>query len=89
MSLPSIITMGLSSMTSFFINQILLAYSTTATAVYGIWMKLQNFCYMPTFGLNNGMVPILSYNYGIGKRDRVRLALKEALLAIGPSCACC
>ncbi|MBR0086289.1 MAG: MATE family efflux transporter [Lachnospiraceae bacterium] len=81
--LPSIITMGLSSMTSFFINQILLVYSTTATAVYGVWMKLQNFCYMPTFGLNNGMVPILSYNYGIGKKDRVRLAMKEAILAIG------
>ena len=78
--LPSMITMGLASLTSFFINQILLVYSTTATAVYGVWMKLQNFCYMPIFGLNNGMVPILSYNYGIGKRDRVKLTMKEAIL---------
>ena len=78
--LPSIITMGLSSMTSFFINQILLTYSTTATAVYGVWMKLQNFCYMPTFGLNNGMVPIVSYNYGIKRLDRVRQAMKLAVL---------
>ena len=77
--LPSIITMGLSSLTSFFINQILLAYSTTATAVYGIWMKLQNFCFMPIFGLNNGMVPILSYNYGTGRRDRVKEAMRIAL----------
>lgn len=77
--LPSIITMGLSSLTSFFINQILLVYSTTATAVYGIWMKLQNFCYMPTFGLNNGMVPILSYNYGVGRIDRVRQAMRLAV----------
>ena len=77
--LPSIITMGLSSLTSFFINQILLFYSTTATAVYGVWMKLQNFCYMPTFGLNNGMVPILSYNYGTGRVDRVRQTMKLAL----------
>ena len=77
--MPSMITMGLSSMVSFFINQILLAFSTTATAVYGVWMKLQNFCYMPIFGLNNGMVPILSYNFGIGKRDRVRLTMKEAI----------
>ena len=79
---PSIITMGLSSLTSFFINQILLVYSTTATAVYGVWMKLQNFCYMPTFGLNNGMVPILAYNYGIGQRDRVRQTMRLAVLGI-------
>ena len=78
--LPSIITMGLSSLTSFFINQILLAYTTTATAVYGVWMKLQNFCYMPTFGLNNGMVPIISYNYGTGRIDRVRRTMKLSLL---------
>lgn len=79
---PSIITMGLSSLTSFFINQILLVYSTTATAVYGVWMKLQNFCYMPTFGLNNGMVPILAYNYGIGQRDRVKQTMRLAILGI-------
>lgn len=78
-AMPSIITMGLSSLTSFFINQILLVYSTTATAVYGVWMKLQNFCYMPTFGLNNGMVPILSYNYGTGRIDRVKQTMKLAV----------
>ena len=77
--LPSIITMDLSSLTSFFINQILLAYSTTATAVYGVWMKLQNFCYMPTFGLNNGMVPIISYNYGTRRLDRVRQTMRLAV----------
>ena len=77
--LPSMITMGLSSLTSFFINQILLVYSTTATAVYGVWMKLQNFCYMPTFGLNNGMVPIISYNYGIRRHDRVKKTMNLAL----------
>ena len=79
--LPSIITMGLSSLTSFFINQILLAYSTTATAVYGVWMKLQNFCYMPTFGLNSGMVPVLAYNYGTKRIDRVRQTMKLAVIA--------
>ena len=79
--LPSIVTMGLSSMTSFFINQILLGYSTTATAVYGVWMKLQNFCYMPTFGLNNGMVPILSYNYGTDRLDRVKQTMKLAVIS--------
>ncbi len=80
--MPSILTMGLSSLTSFFINQILLAYSTTATAVYGICMKLQNVCYMPSFGLNNGLVPILSYNYGIRRTDRVRRTMNLALAGI-------
>jgi len=75
-ALPSIITMGLSSLTGFFINQILLVYSTTATAAYGIWLKLQNFCYMPIFGLNNGMVPLISYNYGIRRLDRVKKTLR-------------
>ncbi len=80
--IPSMITMGLTSMSSFFINQIFLQYSTTATAVYGIWMKLQNFCYMPAFGMNNGMVPILSYNRGSGHYDRVWKTVKYALTVI-------
>ena len=79
---PSMITIGLSSMSSFVINQVLLQYSTTATAVFGIWLKLQNFCYMPAFGMNNGMVPILSYNYGTRRFDRVWQTLKYALTVI-------
>ena len=77
--IPSMITMGLTSMSSFFINQIFLQYSTTATAVYGIWMKLQNFCYMPSFGMNNGMVPILSYNRGTKRYDRVWKTIRYGL----------
>ena len=80
--LPSIVTIGLSSVSSFFINQILLAYSTTATAVFGVWLKLQNFCYMPCFGLNNGMVPIISYNWGAKKPDRVRRTIMLSVLGI-------
>ena len=79
---PSMITMGLTSMSSFCINQVLLGYSTTATAVYGIWLKLQNFCYMPSFGMNNGMVPILSYNSGNNKWDRVYQTIRCALTTI-------
>ena len=45
-------------------------------------MKLQNFCYMPSFGLNNGLVPVLSYNYGIGRKDRVHRAMKLSITAI-------
>ena len=79
---PSMITMGLTSMSSFFINQILLTYSTTSTAIYGIWLKLQNFCFMPAFGMNNGMVPILSYNSGTKKWDRVYQTIRYALTVI-------
>ncbi len=79
---PSMITIGLSSISSFVINQILLTYSTTATAVYGIWLKLQNFCFMPAFGMNNGMVPILSFNYGTGRYERVWGTIRYALSAI-------
>ena len=80
--IPSMITIGLNSATSFLVNQVLLSYSTTATAVYGIWLKLQNFCFMPAFGMNNGMVPILSYNYGKRAADRVRKTIRYAITSI-------
>ncbi len=77
--LPSMITVGLSSAMSYCINQIFLAVGTTATAAFGIWLKLQNFGYMPVYGLNNGSIAILSYNYGAGRLDRVHATLKLAL----------
>lgn len=77
--IPSILTVGLSSAMSFCLNQIFLAFSTTATAVFGIWLKLQNFCYMPVFGLNNGTIPMISYNYGAGRMDRVHKTIHLAL----------
>lgn len=82
--LPSILTVGLSSAMGFFLNQIFLAFSTTATAVFGIWLKLQNFCFMPVYGLNNGTIPMISYNYGAGKMDRVHKIVHLALaVALG------
>ena len=77
--LPSMITVGLSSAMSYCINQIFLAVGTTATAAFGIWLKLQNFGYMPVYGLNNGSISILSYNSGAGRLDRVHATLKLAL----------
>lgn len=79
---PSMVTIGLSSLSNYLINQILLSYSTTATAVYGIWAKLQNFCYMPVFGMNNGMVPILSYNLSAHHPDRVKKTFHMAWVFI-------
>ena len=83
-AVPSMVSVGLGSAMSFCFNQILLAFSTTATAVFGIWLKLQNFAYMPVFGMNNGVTPMVAYNYGAGNMDRVhksvRLALGVALI---------
>ncbi len=76
---PSMITIGLNSAMSFVMNQILLGFSTTATAVFGVWLKLQSFGYMPVFGMNNGTIAIFSYNYGSGNIDRVRKTLRLAI----------
>ena len=70
--IPSIVMMSISSVMNFGLNQILIAFSTTATAVFGVYFKLQSFIFMPVFGLNNGMVPIISYNYGARKPERVK-----------------
>ena len=59
------------SVMNFGMNKILMTFSSTATAVFGVYYKLQSFVFMPTFGLNNGMVPIISYNYGAARPQRV------------------
>ena len=79
-SVPSMLTIGLTSVMSFAMNQILLTFSKTATAVFGIWLKLQSFVNMPLFGMNNGSVPILSYNLGAKRLDRVNGTIRIALL---------
>lgn len=69
--LPSMIMMAIGSVMTFCMNQILLGFSATAVAVFGVYFKLQSFIFMPVFGLNNGMVPIVAYNYGARKKDRI------------------
>ena len=69
--LPSIAMQCVGSVMTFFMNQILMAFSATAVAVFGVYFKLQSFVFMPIFGLNNGMVPIISYNYGAARPERV------------------
>ena len=81
--IPSIIMASIGSVMTFGMNKILIAFSSTATAVFGIYFKLQSFVFMPVFGLNNGMVPIVSYNYGARKRKRLVDTVKfSALLAV-------
>ena len=78
--LPSILMMCIGSVMTFLLNRILLIFSTTATAVFGAYFKLQSFIFMPIFGLNNGMVPIIAYNYGAKNRERVRQTIKLSIL---------
>ena len=69
---PSIVMQSIGSIMVFGMNKILMGFTDTATAVFGAYFKLQSFIFMPVFGLNNGMVPIISYNYGAARLDRVK-----------------
>lgn len=75
---PSIVMMAIGSVMTYGLNLILAAFGAAQT-VFGIYFKLQSFIFMPVFGLNNGMVPIIAYNYGAGKRERVIETLKTAI----------
>ena len=76
---PSIIMVSITSVTPYFINRILGGFSSTAIAVYGIYFKLVSFIFMPVFGLNNGIVPIIAYNYGAQNKERIVQAITKAL----------
>lgn len=86
---PSIIMGSVGSVMVFGMNKILLVFSTTATAVFGVYFKLQSFFFMPVFGLNNGTVPIIAYNYGAKRGDRMKetvvvgMKLAFAIMAVG------
>ncbi len=74
--LPSILLGSIGSFLTYLLNLILGAFSTTAIAVYGVYFKLQSFIFMPVFGLNNGIVPIVAFNYGARHKDRIMRAIK-------------
>ena len=76
---PSILMMSIGSINSYLMNKILDTFSTTAVAVFGAYFKLQSFIFMPIFGLNNGLIPVLAYNYGARKKDRIRESLSFSL----------
>ncbi len=85
--IPSICMASIGSIMTFGMNKILIAFTSTAAAVFGVYFKLQSFIFMPVFGLNNGMVPIIGFNYGARKPDRLvgtmRLATKYAMSMMG------
>ena len=78
--IPSILMMSIGSVMTYLMDLILIAFSTTATAVFGVYFKLQSFFFMPVFGLNNGLIPVLAFNYGAGHKRRINKALKFAML---------
>lgn len=87
--IPSIVMMAISSIMTFAMNKLLDGFSTVATNVFGIYFKLQSFAVMPVVGLNNGMVPIISYNYGAKRKDRIMKTIRYSIIfALSITIAC-
>ncbi len=77
--IPSMIMQAIGSVMTFCMNKLLNGFSSTAVAVFGVYFKLNSFVFMPVFGLNNGMVPIISYNYGAAKKERITKTIKYSI----------
>ncbi|MDO5418292.1 MAG: MATE family efflux transporter [Lachnospiraceae bacterium] len=78
--IPSIIMQSIGSVMTFGMNKILLMFSSTAATVFGVYFKLQSFVFMPVFGWNNGMIPVIAYNYGARKKKRIIQAAQFSIL---------
>ena len=77
---PSILMVAIGSVMTYLLNRILMGFSETAAAVFGVYFKLQSFVFMPVFGMNNGVIPIIAYNYGARNRARMTKAVRVAML---------
>lgn len=77
--LPSIVMSSISSVMVFGMNKILMSFTQTAVTVFGAYFKLQSFIFMPVFGMNSGLVPIIAYNYGARNYNRITGTLKKAV----------
>ncbi len=78
--IPSIVMGSIGSVMTFCMNKILVSFTETAVAVFGAYFKLQSFIFMPVFGLNNGIVPIMAYNLGAKKIDRIKKTIKLSMI---------
>lgn len=78
--IPSIIMASISSVMTFGMNQILMGFTKTSAAFFGVYIKLQSFIFMPIFGLSNGLVPIISYNFGAQKKQRIVKAIRLGVI---------
>ena len=74
--IPTIIMQAISSVMTFTMDMILVSFTKTAVAVFGVYFKLQSFFFMPVFGMNNALVPIIAYNYGARNRKRLMTSMK-------------
>lgn len=79
---PSMITITIQSFTIYVLNKMLSAISTSAIAALGAYFKVQSFVFMPIFGVNNGLVPIVAYNYGAKNKDRIIKVIKLAFITV-------
>lgn len=77
---PSIVMQSISTLMTVGMNKILLMFTETAVSVFGIYFKLQSFIFMPLFGLNNGLIPIVAYNFGARRKSRILHAIRDAIL---------
>ena len=78
--IPSIIMGSIGSVMTYCVNRILDGFSSTAVAVFGVYFKLQSFFFMPVFGLNNAMVPLIAYNYGARRPARMKQTIRWAII---------
>lgn len=78
--IPSIVMASVGSVMVFGLNKILISFSSTAAAVLGVYFKLQSFAFMPVFGLNNGMVPVIAYNFGARRPERMKKTIKYGMM---------
>ena len=78
--IPSIIMQAIGSVMTYGMNKILAPFSTTAVAVFGVYFKLNSFIFMPVFGLNNGLIPIVAYNYGARRKERIVEAVRFSII---------
>lgn len=82
--LPAAVQQSLLSILTVGLNRILMPFSQTAVSFYGVYYKLQNFLFMPVYGLNNALIPMVGYNFGAKNRRRIERITRYALyLAIG------
>ena len=79
--IPAVFMQAISSVMTFSMNNILGGFNQEAENVFGVYFKLQGFIFMPVFGLNNGMVPIIAYNYGASKKERIYKTMKLAVIS--------
>ena len=77
---PSIIMVAIGSVMTYLVNKILLGFAQTAAAVFGVYFKLQSFVFMPVFGMNNGIIPIIAFNYGAGNRQRMTKTVRFSMI---------